>query len=353
MEQLKKGWVSVFVFIKMQLKKPITWILGILLIVVSIFLTMGTQMDARKMRVGIYGENDLARQTLSYLQKESTEMEFFQADSLESLQRQVRNKKAECGYVLTDGLKKGLQEGNAKGQILLVKSPATILDVSTNEIIYSAVIKNAGGSVAAGYLEQQGLLHEEGEEEIIKAYDQTIHSNEVFALDYQEASFSPFQKQNEDSRMLLNYHGLLAILMTILSFAGAVLWYRIRDEKGFLILRTSDEVISKVACILSFVGAVFPCALVGCLLGYGKKLDMKIFLWETFALLFFCLVLILYQLVFLGLIGKAAVFTGFLPILLFGTLFLTPVLFNLAPVVKILKYIKWLFPASYYLAMFS
>lgn len=349
----------IWIFAKMQFKKPSAYLLGFLLLGLAVLIQYTDTMNMSRIRVGIYVEqqeekDSLSERVASRLVSQSGEVEFYLVDSKADLEDEITSKKTECGYILSADLEKLLKEDKMKDSIPVLISPASVMGSTMNEIVFAALIKEYGGEIAADFIEESGWFADisEDDRQLMKSwYLENLEEGKTFQIDYREMSSSEQDFGLKKKPVVITYEACIAILFMILSMCGGLLWYRYDTKGAFATLRKGRRGIAKCACILSVLLAALPFAAAGSVIALDKQVTFYNIMAETGKLVCYILILLVWVYVMISLIPNAVAWLSTFPVWILGTLFLSPALFNMEGMIPAVRYLKWLFPATYYVTI--
>ncbi len=339
---MKRLLYWLYLLVKMQLKNPVIVTVLIAMPVAAFIITHTASLkEAEPVRVGIVLEDDdmIAVLTRDYLINGDYSVEFYEAESQEKLEQDIMNKRAECGYIVSTGLKDKLDSGSYSDVIELIICKSDFVSSMTDEIFFSAMFKAYSPEVAVNYVNSVEKFQkhaEKAEEEIRKGYEEYISGDDTFRIDFkvidgtQEAEL-----QLEDKTGQFPLRALFMILVYISGFFGIVEYYFDKNSGTFITLPRMYRIAGKpvyafISCVLFAVSAIITLAVAGQLNGGTDILHMTVYVIAV--TLFAWLVAIL--------VRSTSTMISIIPVLLIACLILCPVFVNITAYVPFTKYIR-------------
>ena len=339
---MKRLLYWLYLLVKMQLKNPVIVTVLIAMPVAAFIITHTASLkEAEPVRVGIVLEDDdmIAVLTRDYLINGDYSVEFYEAESQEKIEQDIMNKRAECGYIVSTGLKDKLDSGSYSDVIELIICKSDFVSSMTDEIFFSAMFKAYSPEVAVNYVNSVEKFQkhaEKAEEEIRKGYEEYISGDDTFRIDFkvidgtQEAEL-----QLEDKTGQFPLRALFMILVYISGFFGIVEYYFDKNSGTFITLPRMYRIAGKpvyafISCVLFAVSAIITLAVAGQLNGGTDILHMTVYVIAV--TLFAWLVAIL--------VRSTSTMISIIPVLLIACLILCPVFVNITAYVPFTKYIR-------------
>lgn len=168
------------------------------------------------------GESDWNRKVAEELLEGGHSFQFYISESEEELRSDVAARKAECGYIFPEDLKKQLESGNYKRSITLVTAPSTTVDQLSSEVVFSGLFSVWGRELLKTYSREGSPF--QGDRDIWKQleplYDKYLKNGSTFSFQYEtERGMSlgtPSMKQTFPAR------GMAAVFIFIVSLTAGV-----------------------------------------------------------------------------------------------------------------------------------
>lgn len=270
---------------------------------------------------------------------------FYLCSSEQEVYDAVAANQAECGYIFPDDLYEELLDNNIEELVTTVTSPSTTMLPVINETVYSMIFEELALDALKQYLaedsavsEGYGILFDNND--IEEAYNRYLLGDSVFHFEY---NGSPDDYHLTVSSALLSpIRGLLAILMLLSAFSGAVSFYKLSENPVFH--RMNVRIFSIIVPVLYTMPVMLLCILFGNLnTGFLKEILM---------LILYGIACILGTLLLTLCIKKRVIFISILPILILACLIFTPVFIDISVLVPALKPLSYVLLPYYYLIQF-
>lgn len=320
-----------WLYIKRMLKRPSMWLLllGMPITVIGIDGLAGTKNT--DILIGIVAESNGLRDIQNGLINREGMLKFVGYNDRSELIADVENKTLECGYILTDKLRRG---DDLRKSILCIESPSTVLSAIADEIVFGQILKCQSDDMAYEFLTQNGV--EADIERINQKINKYITDGETFALEYEDMGTEEVVKEYKASVFTLGIRGIMSVFMLIAVLPGVIIWQG--DEKRSIKKRG----ICNIAAILILTG-VSTIITVGVTRGAGN-------------IIFELGMLIIYGFACLGFgwciketVGDSNVVCGVIPVLAIGSLVFCPVFWDIGSVLPVAGIVQKIFLPSYYL----
>ena len=265
-----------FLSAKRYCRRP-AFLAVLLVLPVLAWLTAGRgKGDEEGIRIAVCAEgegNELGKRLAeSLVDRERAGMfSFYMCENEERLKDDVAARRAECGYVIRDGLEERLDAGDSKRVIGVYAAPSTVTAELSTETVFAELIRLYDRRLLLAYVESgaafEGLSDADGtkDEAVRRAgelYDRWLTEGGVFHFEYLyggvagESSGSG-EEEGSISGHIFPVRGFSAVLIFITGLYGAVTLCD--DEKRGLFLRL--EYAFRAPCRLASLAA--PVGLVG------------------------------------------------------------------------------------------
>lgn len=339
-----------FFCLKRTLKKPVNWLLLLLLPVLTVIflLFMGNEKE-RSLQVAVYTEEEtgFSANLRDKLVNREGIIQFYECESEDILYRDVASGRAECGYVLPGSLKEDLNSGRKRNLVDLVVSSTTTLSGLTNEIVYAELFEEYSLIILQDYLQNDSAYSAlyantplQSDTEIANLYRKYMANGSTFAFDFTGA-YSDYASVTR-GMALHAVTGLVGILLLLGGFSG--LFSYAEDEKNnrFSHIPLREKRVISLLCLLC-PALVFGAAGALCLTisGYFTEPAM----WGRFALyggsvLLLCLIFRLF-------LRFRTVLSAVMTLYLLGCLIFTPIFIDITVYFPYLKPFCRLFIVGY------
>lgn len=375
---------------KRYLKRPAFLLLLLVLPVGAAFFRREEEKEQPGIRIAVYGEEEdpdsfsrqLTEKLAGYGRESGGLFSFYLAEDEEELKRDVASGKAECGYVIHEGLEEKLKGKKFKGAISLYESPSTVAGLLSTETVFSLMIEAYDKELFLDYLEHglfgdgkdsgDGKDGKDGEslgEGSLAAdgvglaaagewYDLFLENGSTFRFVYDEygerdgsswadaASEGDAQKGHAGS--VFPVRGFMAVFIFITGLYGAVTLGKDERRGLFLMLPGAQRGLCRLASLLSPVllasasgmAALWACGELG---GWVK---------EAALLLLYALAVALFSLGLKKVTVSEEGLCCLIPFFLLGSLIFCPVFLDVGRFVKEAGAIGKLFLPYYYLVWF-
>lgn len=339
---MKRLLYWLYLLVKRQLKNPVIVVVLIAMPVAALIINHTASLkEAKPVRVGIALEDSdkIAMMTRDYLVNGDYSVEFYEAESKETLEQDIMNKNTECGYVVGAGLKSKLDSGSYSDVIELIICKSDFVSSMTDEIFFSAMFKAYSPEIAVNYVNSVEKFQKhagKAEEEIRKGYEEYISGDETFRIDFKvigDAQGSVSQLEDKTGQFPLR--ALLMILVYIGGLFGIVEYYIDKNSGTFITLSHAYRVAGKpvyafISCVFFAVSAIITLAVAGQLKGATDILNMAVYVIAV--TLFAWLVSVP--------VRSANAMISLIPVVLIACLILCPVFVNITAYVPFAKYIR-------------
>lgn len=193
----KRRFVWFILLLKKELKKPLLWIMCLLMVLCTWASFSLTLPDATRRNVLIFVENKVDNSFANILSKRLIEMsknkesvfDFKEISSRKELEQEVIRGKAECGFIFDKELDKKIEKGKLSKAIVYVSSNYTVKGTVARETVSSCFFSMYGEVLLRQNYEE---LFEDGEdkETVIKGiqdrYRNLLVSDEVLSTTYKK-----------------------------------------------------------------------------------------------------------------------------------------------------------------------
>ncbi len=155
--------------------KPVLWFLlswkrywkrpGFLLLLLvlpcsAFFFQKEEDKPQQGIRIAVYAESKdpdsldqmLVEKLTAYRNEAEGMFSFYQVSSMEELEKEVAARKAECGYVIYQGLEEKLEKRKWKGAIGLYEAPSTVAGLLSTETVFSLMIEEYDKTLFLNYM---------------------------------------------------------------------------------------------------------------------------------------------------------------------------------------------------------
>ncbi len=331
----------------------------------EIRIAVSVQGEKENSGAGELGENTSLEQMLLNRLVETGEKEenslfyFYKCDSEEQLKEEVVTGKAECGYVISSGLRDKLDEKDFKRSILVYSSPSTVLDSLSTEVVFASLMELYGKEIFLDYISGQetvkeaaasaGVDNRQLEVQAEEIYDKWMGNGSTFRFQYRQIGIDEsLADEAQQAISVFPVRGFVAVYLFITGLYSAVM-LGLDEKKGlFLSLRREERrwcrgAVLAAPIFLAFLSGFAALASGGCLQGAGKEAG-------AMGAYFGAVCLFSYGLK--AVCRKTQVMCCLIPLFLVGSLVFTPVFVDIGQFFPEFGWMGKLFLPFYYLRAF-
>lgn len=349
-------------FLKRVLQKRFYVALLCIVPFLAVVVRMCTDDGKPLLSVALYNEGgtNLAEDTILSLTEQNGTISFYEVSTEEQLYRDVKTTKAECGYIFTDNYhtENVPDRSNLKKSVKTVKSPASILSGSVNELVFATYFKEYNRQLLTGYLKQQDVIGDEQDRnQIIRVameyFEQYIWKGNIV----QFKNSSELQQEAEKEKLTLAVsevttafrtnalRGIISILLLLAALCGGVQLQR--DCRSGLFASVSPDMKGTLR-LLDILAYVLPVAVSGyagmLVLTAGKNYGKELLGLAS------CVVCVVFFAAVLERVS-GSFYPVLIPLFVLGALVFAPVFVDLSIYAKIFVIPKYLFVNTYYLEL--
>lgn len=167
---MKKGWLVLCILTKRLLLKKSFWVTLLITVFTVAALTELERTSERVLYAAVYAEEqDLAKRLREY----DGFVHFFLCENQDEVRQNVIQGKAECGYVLQEGLQKEILEGRGNWSIEVYEGSDSTMTWAVNEVLFEKVFYEVSTNWYEGYIAESdaflNTVKELGEEAVREA----------------------------------------------------------------------------------------------------------------------------------------------------------------------------------------
>lgn len=318
-------------------------LLGVLLWYWSTHHTSGVEVGILR------SEEALAQRTTERLLRNDTMFRFSIYDEEDTLMDAVRNRQLESAIIFSEDLTQKLMDGEMRGAIRLIKSPATVTQGMVAEIVFSEMLQEHAPDMIRDFVSDTAFLTDKTgtSDAIVSRFETYSAGGGTFHFNYEDVRSGAAPVSS--TLQLFPIKGMLAIFVMLTAWINVLLWYRDRDRGIYGAFAARFRKEAGLISILIPVGLMVLAGFVLLLFTEGARSALK----ESALLLFYglCVSLFLYG---MKLFFRSAILYGaLLPVALLGSLVVSPVLLDSSRYLPGVSVLQKLFFPTYYLAMSS
>lgn len=306
----------------------------------------------KKILVGMYAqEAGITKDIMNVLIENESIFEFYVCSNEEQLVEDVMSGRAECGYVFYENLKEKLDTKKEKRSIGIYRSPSTVADSMSTELVFAALFKCYGKEIINQFAVSDDIFSQFNQEETVKElnrlYEKYISNGSTFSFSYE--GMDGVAKQQEVKMNTFPVRGIAAVFIYVMGMLSAV--RLCIDEKNglFYKLTFSQRIGCGFASMLApvFLSAVSALASL-CLTGESGSI------WsEIVSLSIYSIFVTLFAWALKAVLKEPVAICSVIPFFIIGSLLLCPVFIDAGVFIPEVRYLRLLFLPEYYLRYLS
>lgn len=278
---------------------------------------------------------------------------FYECQNEEQVKAEVASRRAECGYVISRGLRDKLDRKDYRRCIQVYSAPSTVLAALSTETVFAALASLYDRELFLNYVTTAQVTSVADSEVLTQLagglYDKWMGNGSTFRFEYRYRSTKGQVLEKESQSFpVFPVRGIVAVYLFIAGLYSAVM-IGIDEKKGlFLPLNRSRQWL----CRMAVLGApVFLTSLsgLGALITGGSFQGIER---EIVAMGIYCMGICVFSFVIKGICQKPQTVCCMIPLFLVGSLIFTPVFLDIRQFFPGWGWIEKLFLPSYYLRCF-
>lgn len=304
----------------------------------------------------------LAQKLLEYSETSGRDgmFEFYLCDTAQAVEEEVTTRRAECGYVIYEGLRERLDDRDIKRCIGVYSAPSTVVDRMSTETVFSLLIEMydqilleryvAGGAAFDGLDGQEGA-RERAAVEAGELYQMFLDNQSTFHFEYETAAVSAqgaSEARESAYESVFPARGLAAVYVFTTGLYGAVTLCQ--DEKRGLFLPLPGRL--RGACRFASLAAPVALSALSGLAALWLSGGMGAPGRELALLGLYVLAVAAFSCALKGLFRSGPVICCLIPFFIIGSLIFCPVFLDTGRLVPEVEKAGRLFLPYYYLRMF-
>ena len=310
------------------------------------------------------GENRLGQRLMDSLVDRSLGADsgmfhFYACEDEAQARDDVASNRAECGYVIYEGLQEKLQAGKYKRSIGVISSPSTVTASLSTETVFAALMKLYDRKLLEDYVAKEEMFASLGNvgseargEAAAQAgslYDKWLGNGSTFRFEYSFLGQEEAQKGGKEAEAeVFPVRGLVAVYVFVAGLYGAVVACQDSERGLFLPLAYGVRTPCKIASIaapVAMTGAAGPLALwTGRTLGPLPG--------ELAAMCLYCGFVSVVSWLLCLVCRKSQILCCTIPFFIIGSLVLCPVFVDAGRFFPVLEQVGRMFPPWHYLQFF-
>lgn len=321
--------------------------------------SLGEKGEDEGIRVAVWAEDEegLGQELAEKLTEpsEAGMFRFYLCGSEDEVEDEVASRRAECGYVIGEGLEDKLDRKEFKRSIRVYQAPSTVTAELSGEIVFASLAELYHKTLLERYAaegEAFAALDEaerrEAAQRAGELYEEILAEGRTFHFEYAETGGKEEAAEPEDTKAVFPVRGVGAVLVFAAGLYGGVMLGE--DEKKGLFGPLKYSL--RLPCRLALLGA--PTALAGCsvlgALGAGGAWEG---VWKELGCMAGYVILTAAFSWCLKMVCKSSqALCCLIPFFLIGSLVFCPVFVDIGSVFREIEWIGRLFVPYYYLKLF-
>lgn len=274
-------------------------------------------------------------------------IQFLRYENKEQLKNAVYAKEIQWGYVFTENFDEKLFNGDIKNSIECFKTPSSFFSKITDEIVFSAVMKEYAKEVLIEYTEKSNLFSadvtKKAKNVLSQKYDAYLNGKDTFSFSYHSLNTGTNEKTENFTAAPIR--GICAVLLLFAGLYGGILSIEYEKKGIYKRLSPLDKQKAVIICIFSAVSTVF----LSSILSFFIAGSFRGVFYEVLLLFSYVFSIIGFSF-FLAAIFKAeSVLSGVIPIFMIVCILFCPVFFDITLFAPKLGFIRYLLLPFYYL----
>lgn len=354
---------------KRYMKKP-SFLLILLLLPLGILAVEGGQKkDDQEIRIAVSvqnkEENALGRRLMESLVNrrrgdEAGMFRFYECKDEAEVKAEVASRRAECGYVVYEGLGEKLDAGQYRRSIGVYSAPSTVVASLSTETVFAALMEMYDRDLLMDYVAGESLFDVLGDPESQprqqaaaqagRLYDKWLDSGSTFQFEYTlEGQQNKTAGDNTaSSESVLPVRGLVAVYIYITALYGAVVVCGDEDRGLFLPLSYG----LRTPCRLAAMAAPVVMASLSGLLALWASGSFQNPVKELSLMAGYCAAVTAAAWLLKLICRSPQVLCCIIPFFIIGSLLFCPVFIDAGRYLEVFDQAGRLFPPWYYLSMF-
>lgn len=274
-------------------------------------------------------------------------IQFLKYDNKEQLESAVYAKEIQWGYVFTENFDKKLFNGDTKNSIKCFKTPSSFFSKITDEIVFSAVMKEYAKEVLIEYTEKSNLfspdITKKAKSILSQKYDAYLNGKETFSFSYH--SLNTGANEKTENFIASPIRGICSVLLLFAGLYGGILSIEYEKKGIYKRLSPLDKQMAIAICIFSAVSTVF----LSSVLSFFIAGSFRGVFYEIVLLFFYIFSIIGFSFFLTAIFKKESVLSGMIPIFMIVCILFCPVFFDITLFAPKLSFIRYLLLPFYYL----
>lgn len=290
--------------------------------------------SSSSLKVGIYaeGKDHITDELVSQLLNHKGYATFILYDSEEELIRCVENKTLECAYIIPEDIADKINTLELKGAIVRGENPSSIFSRTTDEIVFSKLMRVCGYTAAVSLGEKNNLAL--NKDNIKNSYRSYLESDAVFSLVFEKISVNERYTAEKPDTGSVGI-GLMAVYIMLGGMLGALSWYK--DEKRGINIWGMGNVVATTGLM-----CIFALASMG--LAHYDNLER-----QSALMVIYFIGVCGYSCLLKSVFCSSTVMCGAFPFITLACLCFCPIVFDIGLIYPALGFLGRLFIPGYYI----
>lgn len=274
-------------------------------------------------------------------------IQFLKYDDKTQLEHAIYSKEIQWGYIFSENFDEKLLNGNTKNSIQCLKTPSSFFSKITDEIVFSAVMKQYAKEMLLQYIQENNLfsfdITKQAKNILPQKYDAYLNGKNTFSFSYH--SIYTGIKEEKESFIASPIRGICAVLLLFAGLYGGIL--SIEYEKKGIYKRLC--LFQKQKAILNCIFATMSMVFLSVLISFFIAGSFRGIFYEIALLIFYIFSVGGFSFLLASIFQTQSVLNGIIPMFMIGCFIFCPVFFDISLFASNLHYISYLFLPSYYL----
>ena len=342
---IKKYSLWFFLLLKRLIKKPGMWIISIVIIAATIMVQKYNKADSSNLvNVGLIIDNDdeISYKTARNLINGSYSVNFYIADSYDTMTENILNNEDYCGYIFCDNLKERLDSGDIKECITLVKLSDDFLSSMLNEIVFAELFKVYGKDIAVGDVVKSGIFGEDTPEAAARMeerYSEYENGSSTFHLEFEDINNNDNASHDAGTIgvSLFSIRGVMAVVVAIAGLTGCV-WWKNEEKQG--LFKAMRPLHKYMGAFLYSIAAAFLMGIVAIIVIFITHSQIYGIFYEILKMLLYIIEVGIMGMIICLIIRDRLFLTALIPVYAILCFIACPVFVDLSTIIPALKYIS-------------
>ena len=274
-------------------------------------------------------------------------IQFLKYDNEEQLENAVYAKEIQWGYVFTENFDEKLFNEDTKNSIKCFKTPSSFFSKITDEIVFSAVMKEYAKEILIEYTEKSNLFStdvtKKAKDILSQKYDAYLNGEDTFSFSYHSLNTGTSEKT--ENFIASPIRGICTVLLLFAGLYGGILSIEYEKKGIYKRLSLLNKQKAVTICIFSTVSTVFLSTFISFFIAESFR---GVF-YEVLLLLFYIFSIIGFSFFLTAILKTESALSGIIPIFMIICILFCPVFFDITLFAPKLGFIRYLLLPFYYL----